>query len=262
MKQYLFNKATLKIELHFEKEEYLALGEEQKRKLKSSYLWSSKGGCWVSRAKEPNLYWARKTAEELGFEKGADIGERLTYAEQVERQKERAESRAERFDQYAENADKRADHLQSEFNECRKDWSWLTQPNINTSGGRAFTNQRNKVVARYEKGFEEMNKADYFRERSQFALEVANMEKYNDPTYLRNRIRECKRDIKHLQKKFDIVTEKIARAEQGEQFTIRGETDTIESMKERKDYYVERIDTLVDKKSFMEMKLGALGGGK
>lgn len=85
MKTFIFNKETLKIELHFDKCDYLALSEEQKSQLKGTFLWSSKGGCWVSRAKEPNLFWAKKTATELGFEKGETVGERLTFAEQIEK---------------------------------------------------------------------------------------------------------------------------------------------------------------------------------
>ena len=103
MRQYIFNLETTKIELHFEKSEYNALTAEQKADLKSSFLWSRSRGCWVSRAKEPNLAWAKRIAAKLGFTEEQRQGERLSFSEQVERQAERAERRAERYEQYADS---------------------------------------------------------------------------------------------------------------------------------------------------------------
>ena len=89
MKPYIFNLETTKIELHFEKSEYTALSAEQKANLKSAFLWSRAGGCWVSRAKEPNLWWAKQVAAKLGFTEEQQEGERLSFSEQVERQADR-----------------------------------------------------------------------------------------------------------------------------------------------------------------------------
>lgn len=47
----------------------------------------------MSRAKFPNLYGAKRVAQELGFTEEERVGERLTYEEQLERKKERAEAR-------------------------------------------------------------------------------------------------------------------------------------------------------------------------
>ena len=50
---YIFNRETLKIELHFEKSEYDALNEEQRRELKSNFLWSGQphaNFCEIGRA--------------------------------------------------------------------------------------------------------------------------------------------------------------------------------------------------------------------
>lgn len=57
MNSYIFNLETTKIELHFDKAEYDALTDEQKKEIKSNFLWSNRGKCWVSRAKwRPGLY--------------------------------------------------------------------------------------------------------------------------------------------------------------------------------------------------------------
>jgi len=237
MKKYEFNKETLKIELRFEKADYQSMDEDAKSKLKSAFLWSGKSGAWVSRAKEPNLWRAKQVAEQLGFEKGEDIGERLSFAEQVELVRERAEARADRFEQYGENASKRAERLQGEFNECRKDWSWVTQPNINSTRGRAFTNQRNKIIARYERGFDEMNKAEYFKDRAETSRETANG-KFDRPSYLNNRIKECKQEIKFLEQRI-----------------------CVEPLADRLERYQERLLTAQEKLEFMETRLAEITGG-
>ena len=76
-----------------------------------------------------------------------------------------AERRAEKAERYAERAEKareKADKLQKPINDMHGDVAFFTQPNINTSAGRAFTNQRNRMFASYEKGFEERSKAEYY----------------------------------------------------------------------------------------------------
>ena len=93
-RNYIFNRETLKIELHFDKAEYQALSEEQKRLLKSNFLFSRYSSAWVSRAKEPNLYHARQAAVKLGFTQEQKQGERLSFSEQVERQAKSSEAEA------------------------------------------------------------------------------------------------------------------------------------------------------------------------
>lgn len=129
-RHYIFNLETTKIELHFDKAEYDALSDAQKQEIKSAFLWSNRGKCWVSRAKEPNLWRAKQVASKqvaskLGFTAEQREGERLTFAEQLERQAERAEARAERYEQYAENAEKRGDQLQKPLQSMHGDIAFL-----------------------------------------------------------------------------------------------------------------------------------------
>lgn len=65
MDYYIFNRETKKLELHFNKEDYLKLTEDMKKKIKSAFLFSRKENVWVSRAKFPN-FWK---AETVGIEK-------------------------------------------------------------------------------------------------------------------------------------------------------------------------------------------------
>lgn len=240
-KEYILNRETGKIELHFSKEEYQSLSDEQKKELKSYYLFSGSRKAWVSRSKN-NHYSAIRIAEKLGFVDGGKVGERLSFAEEVERQQEKAQSKIERFEQYAENAEKRAESLQGEFNELRQDWSWLTQPNINSSAGRSFTNHRNRVLDRYNKGFEEYRKSEYFQEKAKTAQQTAEGVKYSDPVYLHNRIEECNKNIRDLERKI-----------------VRAEETNDEEWLER---LLERMEYEIDKLAFMENCKDKLKEGK
>lgn len=262
MGEYLLNKETQKIELHFDKSEYLALSEEQKKEIKSNFLWSRTAGAWVSRSKN-NHYWALQIAKKLNLTDAGTTGERLSYEEELERKAERAEARAERFDQYAENAEARGQNLQATFNNYRKDWSWLTQPNISSSGGRAFTNQRNRIIARYEKGFEEYRKSEYFKDRAETARATADKKQLNDPIYLHNRIKECKSIINKLQKNLNEYESKLTRIENGETLTnYKGEIITAEKYENWINETLERLEYKIDKQAFMENCLDEIGGNK
>lgn len=200
-KQYVLDLETQKIELRFDKADYMALSDGDKQKLRGAYQFSGKRKAWVSRSTR-NHYRARRVAEELGFVDAGRVGERLSFAEQQERKAERALERVERFENYADNAQSRGQGMQAEFKENAKDWSWLTQPNVNTSAGRSFTNRRNKILERYERGFAEYRKSAYFRDRAEIAQATADQTQLKSRRYLNNRIEECNKNIRDLERKF------------------------------------------------------------
>jgi len=262
MDKYIKNRETGKIELHFEKSEYQALNETQKSKLKSSYLWSNYGKCWVSRAKDPNTYWAIKVAEELGFAGCEKVGERLSYAEQVEQKAERAENRAERYETYADNAASRAETLQAPLNKMHGDIAFFTQPIIaGHSGSQAFARYREKLYKKYEHGMDEYRKSGYYQERAETARKTADNEKLKDRVYLDNRIRECNKNIRDYQKRITSLEQNIYKIQQGE--TLRGYSGdiiTAESLESRLEDILERYDAEQDKLNFFEDCLEKLGG--
>lgn len=145
-KQYILNRETSKIELRFSKEEYQALTTDEKKSIKSAYLFSGSRSAWVSRSTN-NHYAAIRVAKQLGFTDGGKTGERLSYAEEVDRQVEKAEARIERFEKYADNAVERAKNLQSDLNSMRGDNSFFTQPIIaGHAGSQRFARQREKCM--------------------------------------------------------------------------------------------------------------------
>lgn len=151
---YIHNRETGKMELHFDKSEYDVLTDEQRSEIKSAFLWGRRSGCWISRAKEPNLWRAERVAQSIGLGDGGEQGERLSFAEQQERKAERAEHRAERLEIKADAACAKGEALQKPINDGHGDIAFFTQPNINTSAGRKFTRQRDKMFAAFEKGFD------------------------------------------------------------------------------------------------------------
>ena len=184
-----------------EKSEYDLLSDGDKNLLKSAFLFSGKNKCWVSRAKEPNLYKAKQIASELGFTEEVREGERLSFAEQLQKKAERAEERAERFETYADNAQERQKTLQKPLNDMHGDIAFFTQPIIaGHSGCQAFAKRREKLFERYEKGFEEYRKSEYFRGRADIVRSTAGMEKLKDKGYLDRKVKEFQKEIRDRKK--------------------------------------------------------------
>lgn len=262
MGEYISNQETGKLELHFSKVEYQALSESLKSEIKSTFLFSGKAGAWVSRS--TNNHWrAEQVAKKLGLEDGGKIGERLSYAEQLEVKAEKAEARAEQFEEYSDNAEKRAVSLQAQFNECRKDWAWLTQPIIaGHSGSKAFANHKNKVMARYERGFEEYEKSEYYQDRAATARATADNAKLKDKVYLDNRIKECNKSIKAFQGHIVSYEEQIYRIQNGEVIKSwrTDEPLTAERLEECIQERLDKYEYEQDKLSFFENCLAELGG--
>lgn len=126
MSKYIMNKETQNLELHFDKDDYMALPDALKSEIKSNFLFSRKSGAWVSRAKFPNLYRAEAVAKKLGLDNGGKCGETLTFAEQMERKAEKAEARAERYDYKSEKAQNKAEALQKPVNDMHGDIAFFT----------------------------------------------------------------------------------------------------------------------------------------
>lgn len=265
MKQAIFNRETLKIELHFDKSDYTALSDSERAKVKSAFLWSNRGGCWVSRAKEPNLYAAKQIARELGFGEIEKIGERLTFSEQVERDRERAERRADRYDGHAEKAEERADALQKPMTDHQGDIAFFTQPNIDSCGGRSFTKYRERVYAQFEKGIEEYRKSEYWREKAEIARKTATGAKYRDSAYIERKIKECKLNLKHMEStlsEYDKILEKLSRGETVKHGFYSDAEWTLEELDERGSDLLERMEAERDKLAYFMDLFDEMGGNR
>lgn len=194
---YIENLETGKIELHFDKALYMALEDSQKSQIKSNFLFSRYSSAWISRRKYPNLYGLKELAQSLGLEDGGTEGERLSFEEQEQNRIAKAERRADRYEYKADKADKEGERLTAPIDRMHGDIAFFTQPNINTSAGRAFTNKRNKMWNSWERGMEEHKKADYYRDRAETARQSAELPAID---FCQRRIDEAQSAIRKLQK--------------------------------------------------------------
>lgn len=260
---FIVNQETGKLELHFDKATYQALSEDAKRTIKSHFLWGRRSGCWISRCKEPNLYGARRVAQELGLTDAGKTGERLSFAEQMERKAERAERRAERYDARSEAAEKRGQVLQKPINDMHGDIAFFTQPNINTSGGRAFTRRREKMFAAFERGFEEFRKSAYWQERAETARRTAGQAELKDKGFIGRRIAERESDIRKLRKSIEEYESFIPALEKGE--TPRDHYGwevrlSLEQVQGQIELWLDRLEVKLDELGFYQECMNSLGG--
>lgn len=176
---------------------------------------------------------------------------RPSFAEQQQRKAERAEARAERFDIAADRALDRANALQKPIADMRGDIAFFTQPNINTSAGRAFTRQRDRMFAAFERGFDEFNKSEYFKSRAASARETAAQTGLQDKGFILRRIRERESDIR-----------KLKRSIEGHEQIMSREADGArrERLQAQIDAWLERIEITLDELGYYQNALEALGG--
>lgn len=258
---YIINRETEKLELHFDKSEYQALSDDQKSAIKSNFLFSRYGGCWVSRAKIPNLWRAEQVAKQLGAENQGKTGETLSFEEKMERKAERAEARADRMDARSDKAAGRAEQLQKPINDMHGDIAFFTQPNINTSAGRAFTNQRRKMFAAFERGMDEFKKSEYYAERAETARRTANSAKNPDKGFCERRIREAQANVRAQNRNLAHYQEYLEKMDAGETVKRYDETEiTRAEVLEWVESAEERIEAEISKACYYQSCIDAQGG--
>lgn len=260
---YITNKETNKIELHFDKAAYMALDEETKKEIKSACLFSRGGGCWVSRGFVGS--WsainAKKIAEKIGLENAGAEGERLSFAEQMERKAERAEARAERYEARADRAAANGKALQAPIESMHGDIAFFTQPNIDSSAGRAFTNRRNRMFAAFEKGFEEFKRSEYWNERAETARATAKGCQKQSIGFCQRRIDECNAGIKKLFKNIENYKKYLEKLEAGEKVKLYGGALlTTEKVNEWIETTLDKIEAYTDKASYYQAMIEEQGG--
>ena len=255
---YIENKETGKIELHFDKSAYMALNENQKREIKSNFLFSRYSSAWVSRCKFPNLHSALRVAESLGLENAGTTGEKLSFEEQMEVKTAKAENRANRYEYKAEQAEKKAESLQAPINSMHGDISFFTQPNINTSAGRSFTRKRDRMWDAFEQGMDEFRKSEYYKQRAESAR---NSTKTPSIDFCQRRIDESLASIRKLDKSIAEYNDYLSQIKAGKEeitnkygwkvnISIESINENIDRWEEIKEDYISKIayyDSLIQK---------------
>jgi hypothetical protein len=194
---FIRNIETEKVELHFTKQEYKALPAEQSSWVKSNFRFSPSIPAWTSKRKLENFYdYASLT--KFGFEDHGKTGERLTFAEKVEREQEKAEARAERMENRADKADAEST---SRYEAAKEIGSYIPfgQPILvgHHSEGRHRAAIK-KIDNNMRKSVEASEKASYYRDRLANAQHTAEGKKFKNAGYLVNRIKECETELRAL----------------------------------------------------------------
>ena len=187
----------------------------------------------------------------------------MTYAEQLQRQTDRAEARADRYLGYAENAERRGAELQKELDERRGDIAFFTQPIIpGHSGSESFARRRRRIYERYDKGMEEYRKSEYFKERAEIAQATAENAKLKDFGYLNNRIKECNSAINKLKSNLTYYEKLLEALNDPESDQSKSGRYTAEKVNDWQEDMLERLEMQIDKLGFFENCVEELGGYK
>jgi len=255
MNHYLKNNETGKIELHFNKSDYMNLPDTTKQRIKSAFLWSNYAGGWVSRAKNPNTWQAENIAKELNLIFEGEKGEKMTFAEQVQNEQERAEARAERMNERADKAESRSD---AAYQRAHHIGSFIPMGQPILVGHHSEGRHRRdieKIDNAMRKSCEESDKAKYYESRAATAEYTANGEKFKNVNYLLNRIEECKRELRATERSLE--GKDLINNETGERM-LGG----CEISEERRTRLNGKKSEWTEKMDFFMTKLQEAGGGQ
>ena len=261
MGRYFRNMETNKIELYLEREDYGALDPAIKDEIRRNFLFSRKKCAWISRAKFPNLYFAEQIAKKIGLQDEGKVGERLTFEEQQEVKADRAESRAHFYDHQAQKAMDKAEQLQKPF--LNMDYAAATQPINNSSAGRAFANQRNRIIAAFDKGMEEFRKSEYYARCADNARKTAKNTTDCTKGFCQRRIEEAERSIRAQKKRLKFYEIRMKQVhDNGGVFYVSGEPITDEKVQTWIENAEEIIQTNIEKIAYYDGLIEASGGRK
>lgn len=165
--------------------------------LKSNgFRWARFNKVWYSKGHQYQIDLANQLAEY-----GGEVGKALTFEEKMDAKEALAETRSERYETYSENASKRSDKLLKTASDMA-DIIPLGQPILvgHHSEGRD-RRYRSRIQSKFEKGFKESDKADYFSRKSKAASEFKDRT-FNLSTTLR-RLDKLRASIRSIDRRDD-----------------------------------------------------------
>lgn len=225
-----------KLEIHFTKPEYMKMDNEKKQFFKSRCLFSGTRQCWRSRGKIDSVYWL-KTLIDWGFEDRGTEGERLSFADQVEREQAKAEVRAERSEKYMEKNEKASE---SAFDHAH-DMLQVIPPGQPILVGHHSEKRHRGLLAKHDntmrKAFDLKEKSAYYAEKLKNAQYTADGTKFKNMGYLANRIKECERDINIYKRRLE-----------GKMYSYSQPSEISEKEKE---YWTRKLEEVEDKLGYM-----------
>jgi len=184
MNYYVHNLETDKLNIFTGRENWKLLSAELQIIIKRYCLFSRSQSCWVSKALGgPSRIWWLDKLKAAGFEDHGTVGEKLSFAEQVEAKQERAEARAERFETRSEKAEAES---QQAFDTSHKMMKAIPMGQPILVGHYSETRDRNYRDRAWNllgKAVHAADKAKHYDDRAEVARRTAAGEKLSDPAF-------------------------------------------------------------------------------
>lgn len=195
---FVRNDENGKLHIYTNKSFYASLLPEQKKIFTSYCLFSRGQECWISKGKYQNCSHIISKLSALKFIDKGTIGEKLPFAEQVKRSQEKAEARIERAEKGVQKAKQRSSELYSQAKDMASFIPFGQPILIGHHSEKRDRNYRSKIENKFNKAFEELDKADYYAHKVEISKSTAEGVKFQDPVYLTKKIKECQKNLKVL----------------------------------------------------------------
>jgi hypothetical protein len=217
------------------KTEWMKLPPDIRKAVGRFFLFSRTDSCWRSKATGRATFGVQGVLDQLrgaGFEDRGREGERPSFAETIEIQRERAGVRAERMENRADRASREGN---AHFERFRKmmDVIPFGQPIlVGHHSEKRDRNYRARACGHIGKGSELLDKSKHYAGRAVTARAAADGAKYSDPGYLGRRIEECGTNIRDLERQIERFPDHAG-----------GYLETIAQWQEKRDFYQHCLDT-------------------
>lgn len=196
---FVSNLETGKLNIFTTKEFYKSL-EGRDRKVFAMCLWSNNQQCWVSKSKLKNAGYLGTELKRLGFEYRGTVGEKLSFEEQVNREQERAQHRAENAEHRAQKASEESEQTYQRASDMASAIPFGQPILIGHHSEQRDRRYRDKIHNTFGKSFQLQQKAEYYEQKADTAKYTAEGAKFSNPRYLQNRIKECQKNLRTLER--------------------------------------------------------------
>ena len=239
---YYINNEMQKLILEFNKEDYLKLSDETKKELKSKFLWSGKKQAWVSRGKKGSFSFRNAIlfAEANNLKKEEEVGKELSFSEQKEKEKAKAEYKENKISEKIKTLEKEINEIDKKLDSPPyNDYSFLTEPiKIGHHSEKKHRNARQKMSNMLTKRYQIYNEILSLKEKTPLQR-LIGLE--SNIFYVNKKVEDIQKEIDRAEKKVEKYKETIALIENTQEKSI-GQNE--EEQKKAKEYVNKKYEYL------------------
>ncbi|CAL1519136.1 DUF3560 domain-containing protein [Chitinophaga sp. MM2321] len=230
-----------KLDVFLTKSFYESLDQNQKKVFRTYCRWSRYQVCWISKGKAENCHFLKGELAAMGFVDAGTKGEKISFEEQVNKEKSRAARRAENAERKAGRAEQHSDDLYRKAKDMAAVIPFGQPIHIGHHSEKRDRNYRDKIHNTFGKSFAEAEKAEHYNSKAETARRAAEGAKYSSPRYLTNRIKESQKHIRicerRLSGKYNPGSPVVEISETSKEFYQK----RIGEESEKLDYYKKRM---------------------